>query len=92
LAGDDMKGLINVLPDAELPPSEAHYYHGIAQLFRNALETRWAVHFAELILTEVDEDTEVGDVWNEVFKGYLDLQQYDDAYSTLINMPCDEEL
>jgi hypothetical protein len=91
LAGDDLQGLANVLPDAELPESEVFYYYGVVELFKHAGETRWAVHFAELILAEADDELDVGTMWTEVFRGYLDLALYDDAYSTLVNIPGDED-
>lgn len=75
-----------MLPLARFPSSISEYYSETAQLFSKVAEVRWTVHFSELALENPSPALDIAELWDTVFKGYLDLAQYDDAYSTLITM------
>lgn len=82
---DDTNALERVLPeDIETAPS---YCRHIVQLFEKASLDEYVVRFSEraVDLSPTDEPTQ--DLWDKLFKSYVDLGLYEEAYAVMTSVP-----
>jgi nuclear pore complex protein Nup160 len=84
---DDLDALTAVLPGSQMLASDFDFYVEIAALFQKASETRWEAHFMQLALTVAPRGVDLTHIWQRMVKGYIDLHQWDDAYSGIMSMP-----
>jgi hypothetical protein len=88
ISRDDADALAAVLPDAEVFESDFHFYAHIADVFAKAYETYWEVYFIQTALTVLSEPRyDASPLWFRLIRGYIDLAQYDDAYSAIMAAP-----
>jgi len=63
------------------------YYAHIAELFRNAGDVPYDVHFSKLALQHAQPHESTRDLWRFVFEGQLAQKEFEPAYLTLVAMP-----
>lgn len=62
------------------------YYAHIAELFRDAGDIPYDVHFSKLAVQHARSHESTGDLWRFVFEGQLAQQEFEPAYLTLVTM------
>jgi len=63
------------------------YYAHIAELFRDAGNVPYDVHFSKLAIQHAQSHESTGDLWRYVFEGQLAQKEFEPAYLTLVTMP-----
>ncbi|TFK43307.1 nucleoporin Nup120/160-domain-containing protein [Crucibulum laeve] len=91
LTAEDQESFALVLPATQLFDSEFSYYLWVTNEFRNRSLVHYEVAFAQLAISVAPSGVETSFLWHSVFKGYMDLGLFDDAYAALMAMPYDKQ-
>lgn len=62
------------------------YYAHIAELFRDAGDVPYDVHFSKLAVQNAQSHESTGSLWKFVFEGQLAQKDFEPAYLTLVTM------
>jgi nuclear pore complex protein Nup160 len=87
LSDDDARALASVLPDATLFDYEFSYYIAVSSFYAKASEVFYEVRFTQLAISVAPPELDSSALWYNVIRGYIDLAQYDEAYTALVTMP-----
>ena len=63
------------------------YYAHIAELFRDAGNVPYDVHFSRFAIQHAESHESTRDLWKYVFEGQLAQKEFEPAYLTLVTMP-----
>jgi carboxylesterase type B len=77
---------LKVVVPLDLSSLTAYYAH-IAELFRDAGNILYDVHFSKLAIQHAESHESTNDLWRYVFVGQLAQREFDHAYLTLVTMP-----
>ncbi|KAJ3566967.1 hypothetical protein NP233_g6671 [Leucocoprinus birnbaumii] len=91
LLQEDRDALLAVMPSARIFDSTFSFYIHASDMFKNHLLVNYEVLFAQLAISTAPPNADTSSLWLSVFKGYLDLGRYDDAYATLMATPHEKQ-
>ncbi|KAH7103030.1 nucleoporin Nup120/160-domain-containing protein [Auriculariales sp. MPI-PUGE-AT-0066] len=84
---EDMQALRVVLPVTVDLSSEYTYLVHLAALFEDAAEQDAVIRFSRLAVEAAPQGVETSDLWFKIFRGYVALNEYEEAYMTLVATP-----
>ncbi|KAJ7929169.1 nucleoporin Nup120/160-domain-containing protein [Mycena leptocephala] len=91
LTPEDHEALSFVLPATDPFDTAFFFYLHASKLFKMASLVQHEVFFTQLALSVAPLDADTSSLWNTIIKGYTDLSLYDDAYSSLIATPYEQQ-
>jgi nuclear pore complex protein Nup160 len=91
LTPEDHEALSFVLPATDPFDTTFFFYLHASKLFKMASLVQHEVFFTQLALSVAPLDADTSSLWNTIIKGYTDLSLYDDAYSSLIATPYEQQ-
>jgi len=84
---DARSGLPEILPSS-MQSDLSSYYRHIVDIYEDAGQVPSVIHFAKLAIGAVSsEDPSVEVLWTKVFRAYLALKRYEEAYVSMITNP-----
>ncbi|CAE6454482.1 unnamed protein product [Rhizoctonia solani] len=87
LTETDRLGLETVLPPPLSLESACVYYRHVAELFNDACCLTQAIPFWRQAIEDAPPDLDARGMWSKVFRAYVDLGMWEDAYVVLVSTP-----
>lgn len=85
---EDISGLALVLPSDVVPGGLKGYFVHLVNLFEQSGSAQGVIHYADLaIKAHPAEDPATEALWSKIFRSHLKLEQYGEAYSTMMQNP-----
>ncbi|KAH7343853.1 nucleoporin Nup120/160-domain-containing protein [Rhizoctonia solani] len=87
LTQTDQLALESVLPPPLNLESACTYYRHVAELFNDACCLTQAIPFWRQAIDDAPPDLDARGMWSKVFRAYVDLGMWEDAYVVLVSTP-----
>lgn len=87
LTSTDRTSLESVLPPTLTLDSACGYYRHVAELFNDACCLTHAIPFWRQAIEEAPPELDARGMWSKVFRAYVDLAMWEDAYVVLVSTP-----
>ncbi|KAG9127930.1 hypothetical protein FRC07_007370 [Ceratobasidium sp. 392] len=87
LTESDRTSLQSVLPPPLTIESACAYHRHVAELFNDACCLTQAVPFWRQAIEEAPPQLDARGMWSKIFRAYIDLQMWEDAYMVLVSTP-----
>ncbi|CEL59495.1 Nuclear pore complex protein Nup160 OS=Mus musculus GN=Nup160 PE=1 SV=2 [Rhizoctonia solani AG-1 IB] len=87
LTPNDQAALETVLPPPLNLESTCTYYRHVAELFNDACCLTQAIPFWRQAIEDAPPDLDARGMWSKVFRAYVDLAMWEDAYVVLVSTP-----
>ncbi|KAG9102343.1 hypothetical protein FRC06_002102 [Ceratobasidium sp. 370] len=87
LTASDRISLQSVLPPPLTIESACAYHRHVAELFNDACCLTQAIPFWRQAIEEAPPELDARGMWSKVFRAYVDLQMWEDAYMVLVSTP-----
>ncbi|QRV87591.1 nucleoporin [Ceratobasidium sp. AG-Ba] len=87
LLESDKASLQSVLPPPLTLESACAYHRHVAELFNDACCLAQAIPFWRQAIEEAPPELDARGMWSKIFRAYVDLQMWEDAYMVLVSTP-----
>ncbi|KAG8796796.1 hypothetical protein FRC12_000046 [Ceratobasidium sp. 428] len=87
LTDSDRTSLQAVLPPPLTIESACAYHRHVAELFNDACCLTQAIPFWRQAIEEAPPELDARGMWSKIFRAYVDLQMWEDAYMVLVSTP-----